>query len=202
MAAWQVIASNGDRCNLQTRVSIFSGMFSRTHHLGRSKMDGKTTLDFWQLATLAIVPSMLAGIVAMSLPFLQEWAKSFKERRKQKIEKLEEAIYELYRHGHWVDLRRSTVAFGIGTEESQPPLDRVRAIVYLFFPQFKRELIALSAASSAYELKMTEASVKRLNREIENLAVGLADPGYHFLVAQNALLDSMEKYALALFSEN
>lgn len=128
-------------------------------------MSSQTTLSFWQLLAVALLPAFIAATVGVLSPLVVEWRKQAAEARKRRTEKLEELIEVLYEHDHWLEIMRDKYTFGSDIRLGPAPIKLAQALVLLHFPSLKKKMADLYMAAQQYEKWIVGAGRKRMANE-------------------------------------
>lgn len=105
---------------------------------------------------------LLGGMLAVVGPWIAESHKNKAEKKKRRVEKLEELVAALYEHKHWLGKVRSIRVIGVDGVESDSPFSKVEAIATAHFPHLRPKIGELDATAEGYEHWMLEAGQKRL----------------------------------------
>lgn len=126
-------------------------------------MSGQTTLSFYQLVIVTLLPALIAGAVGVLSPLVVEWRRYKIARKDTRSEKLQEIIDVLYEYDYWLELHRDKYVLGKAVEMNMAPQGKLRILVSIYFPDFESEMQKFMKGVLAYQKWSLAAGQKRLN---------------------------------------
>jgi hypothetical protein len=113
-------------------------------------------------ASAAILASCIAQYLGHRFTEKRDLAKT----RREKIEALVQAVYS---HGQWLDEKRNRMIWRGEDHDAVNPLDDVRMLTALYFPELRQELVKILSAQIDLVRFIHQQRIKRLGGSKEFL---------------------------------
>src|SRR5260370_2718701 len=167
----------------------------------RYEMADSTIMSVLVGGDIGIAGTLIGSFVG---PLVLEWRKQVTEKKKKKAEKLEELVYVIYEHHHWLQRLYLINVRGATLEMSLSPFAKIEAMTHIYFPQFDTPLKNFAAAATTYqELMLRNAPIlQQLDLSIEahvTVNTGFIEARADYLQCGNIFLDELKSYAKSEF---
>ncbi|OJU26022.1 MAG: hypothetical protein BGN89_10975 [Alphaproteobacteria bacterium 64-6] len=118
------------------------------------------------------------------------------EKEKRRAEKFEELIAVLFEFNQWLDTLGNIYLFGRNIEEPISPLPRADAIAAVYFPSFRKKLLALDQKSNAYYLWLLQRAQLRLaGKSMDEVCAGRGEQFTPYYQLFLDLIDDLHDFA-------
>jgi hypothetical protein len=161
-------------------------------------MAGDTSL--WPIVASGLLTGLFAlGGIGVGLvgAARRDVAQERREARKRREVRFEELVAAVYEFDHWLETMRQRDAFGDAdaAKETASPFAKVQSISAVYFPQFSELIGELDRASDQYRLWIYKAVLKRVAKNLAQLADGFDEASLPYVRKREALLDALKKFA-------